>query len=141
MERVRGAENAGVVDHDREACVHLGPDVSSLGEGRRFVAKTLREWDVDEETIEPVMLVANELVANAIVHAHSAPVLSLEGTGTDLMLRVADEAPDLKVERRETPGEDGGRGLVLVEALCDGWGVDASESGKCIWASFADALS
>ena len=40
------------------------------------------------------MLVANELVANAIVHAHSAPVLSLEAAGSDLLLRVADESPN-----------------------------------------------
>ena len=126
---------------DREALVHLGPDVSSLGEGRRFVAKTLREWDVDEETIEPVMLVANELVANAIVHAHSAPVLSLEGAGPDLLLRVADEAPDLPVARRSALGDEGGRGLILVEALSDCWGVDASGSGKCIWATFTGTFA
>ena len=38
------------------------------------------------------MLVANELVANAIVHAQSAPVLSLEESGADLLLRVADDS-------------------------------------------------
>jgi anti-sigma regulatory factor (Ser/Thr protein kinase) len=125
----------------REALVHLDPDVSSLGEGRRFVARTLRSWNVDEETIEPVMLVANELVANAIVHAHSAPVLSLEGAGDDLLLRVADDAGELKVARCAVPADAGGRGLVLVEALSDHWGVDAIESGKCVWAQFAGALT
>jgi serine/threonine-protein kinase RsbW len=121
----------------RAALVHLGPEVSSLGEGRRFVAKTLREWNVDEDTIEPVMLVANELVANAIVHAHSSPVLSLEDAGLDLLLRVADDGPNLPVARRATPGDEGGRGLMLVEALSDRWGVDPSESGKSIWVTFA----
>jgi anti-sigma regulatory factor (Ser/Thr protein kinase) len=125
----------------REALVHLSPDVSSLGEGRRFVAQTLRDWNVDEATIEPVTLVANELVANAIVHAHSSPVLSLEGTGHDLLLRVADDAGELEVARRAAPADDGGRGLVLVEALCDCWGVDAIESGKSVWVRFTDALS
>jgi two-component sensor histidine kinase len=125
----------------REALLHLGPDVSSLGEGRRFVARTLRDWNVDEETIEPVMLVANELVANAIVHAHSSPVLSLEGSGSDLLLRVADDAGDLAVARRAAPSDDGGRGLVLVEALCDRWGVDARGSGKCVWVRFTGALT
>jgi anti-sigma regulatory factor (Ser/Thr protein kinase) len=87
------------------------------------------------------MLVANELIANAIVHAHSAPVLSLVGTGDDLLLRVADEAGTLAVARRATPGDDGGRGLLLVEALCDRWGVDASGSGKTVWVTFAHAFS
>ena len=124
----------------RAALVHLGPEVSSLGEGRRFVAKTLREWNVDEDTIEPVMLVANELVANAIVHAHSSPVLSLEDAGPDLLLRVADEMPNPPIARRAAPGEEGGRGLMLVEALSDCWGVDASESGKSVWVTFAGAF-
>jgi serine/threonine-protein kinase RsbW len=123
-----------------EALVHLGPDVSSLGEGRRFVEKTLREWNVDEETIEPVMLVANELIANAIVHAHSSPVLSLVGAGADLLLRVADEGGSLPVTPRATAGDEGGRGLLLVEALSDRWGVDASGSGKTVWVTFADAF-
>ena len=125
----------------REALVQLGPDASSLGEGRRFVAQTLRAWNVDEETIEPVMLVANELVANAIVHAHSSPVLSLECSGADLLLRVADGAADLTVARRAAPADDGGRGLILVEALCDRWGVDASDSGKTVWVKFTGALA
>lgn len=124
----------------REACVHLDHHVSSLGEGRRFVAKTLREWHVDEETIEPAMLVANELVANAIVHAHSSPVLSLEDSGHDLLLRVADEAGTLTVARRPEPGDDGGRGLVLIEALSDHWGVDAAGAGKSVWVTFTDAF-
>jgi anti-sigma regulatory factor (Ser/Thr protein kinase) len=124
----------------REASVHLGGDVLSLREGRRFVAKTLREWNAGEETIEPVMLVANELVANAIVHAHSAPVLSLEAAGADLLLRVTDDAGSLTVARRATPGDDGGRGLVLVEALSDRWGVDASDSGKSVWVKFRGAF-
>jgi anti-sigma regulatory factor (Ser/Thr protein kinase) len=112
----------------------------SLREGRRFVAKTLREWNVGEATIEPAMLVANELVANAIVHAHSAPILSLEGTGPDLLLRVADDAGSLTVTPCATPGDDGGRGLILVEALCDRWGVDASDSGKSVWVTFHGAF-
>jgi anti-sigma regulatory factor (Ser/Thr protein kinase) len=125
----------------RAASLHLGGEVLSLREGRRFVAKTLGEWNVDEKLIEPAMLVANELVANAIVHAHSAPVLTLEGTGSDLLLRVADDAASLTVAPRALPGDDGGRGLVLVEALSDGWGVDTSDSGKSVWVTFAGALA
>jgi two-component sensor histidine kinase len=87
------------------------------------------------------MLVANELVANAIVHAHSSPVLSLEDSGHDLLLRVADDAGALAVARRPEPGDDGGRGLMLVEALCDRWGVDANGSGKSVWVTFTGAFS
>ena len=124
----------------RTALVHLSSDTASLGEGRRFVAQTLRNWHVDEARIEPVMLVANELVANAIVHAHSAPVLSLEAAGSDLLLRVTDESPNPPVAREATAEQDGGRGLMLVEALSDHWGIDPNTSGKSVWVSFSNAF-
>ena len=124
----------------REARVHLRSDVSSLGEGRRFVAQTLRDWNIDESRIEPVMLVANELVANAIVHARSAPVLSLAETGSDLMLRVADGSQSLPVPRSSAADEIGGRGLQLVDALADRWGIDTNPTGKIVWVAFDDAF-
>jgi anti-sigma regulatory factor (Ser/Thr protein kinase) len=128
------------VEIAREALVQLTPDASSLREGRHFVARTLRDWHVDESHIEPVTLVANELLANAIVHAHSAPVLSLAATGSDLTLRVADESPNVPVPRTSVPDETGGRGLMLVEALADRWGYEPSDSGKVVWVTFAGAF-
>ena len=125
----------------REALVHLASDVASLGEGRRFVARTLRDWNVDESRIEPVLLVANELVANAIVHAQSAPVLSLAESGADLLLRVSDESRALPVPQAPTTDDDGGRGLILVEALSDRWGIDTDAGGKSVWVAFAGAFA
>jgi two-component sensor histidine kinase len=116
------------------------PDASSLREGRRFVAETLQDWQVDEAFIEPVLIVANELVANAIVHARSAPLLSLAETGSDLMVRVADNSPREPVPRAATMNEAGGRGLLMVEALADQWGFDAHASGKVVWVTFKGAF-
>ena len=125
----------------REVSMQLTPDVSSLGTGRRFVARTLREWDIPEARIESVMLVANELVANAIVHAQSAPVLSLEARGADLLVRVEDESPSLPIARQPEVYDEQGRGLMLVEALADRWGCDPTTTGKTIWVAFADAFA
>jgi len=129
------------VESAREARVHLTSDVASLGEGRRFVARTLRDWQVDEDRIEPVQLVANELVANAIVHARSAPVLSLAEADGDIVLRVTDVSPALPV--RQPPSKDaaGGRGLILVETLADRWGIDTAGAGKSVWVAFAGTLA
>jgi anti-sigma regulatory factor (Ser/Thr protein kinase) len=125
----------------REALLQLAADVSSLGEGRRFVAQTLREWEVDEAQIAPITLVANELVANAIVHARSAPVLSLEASGSELMVRVADCSQGLPVAGTVTLDATAGRGLLLVETLGDRWGIDTNESGKVVWVAFDAALA
>jgi anti-sigma regulatory factor (Ser/Thr protein kinase) len=111
-----------------------------LREGRGFVAATLNDWQVDRELTEAVLLAANELVANAIVHARSAPVLSLERDGTDLLLRVEDTSPDPPVRRPATMDASGGRGLIMIEALADRWGFDAHSSGKVVWVRFTDAF-
>jgi hypothetical protein len=76
------------------------------------------------------------LVANAIVHAGSGAVLSLGAEGSDLLLRVADESTRLPVAQTVTSDAAGGRGLLMVEALGDGWGVDANASGKVVWVEF-----
>jgi anti-sigma regulatory factor (Ser/Thr protein kinase) len=121
--------------------VHLKPDVSSLGEGRRFVARTLRDWEVEEARIETVLLVANELVANAIVHAHSAPVLSLAESGDNLLLRVFDESSAVPVPQAPSVDQGSGRGLILVEALSDRWGIDTAAHGKSVWVAFDGAFA
>ena len=100
----------------------------------------MRDWNVDEARIDPAVLVANELVANAIVHAHSAPVLSLAAAGSDLMLRVADASPDLPVARASGSDDLGGRGLIVVDALVDRWGIDTHPGGKTVWVAFESAL-
>jgi two-component sensor histidine kinase len=108
--------------------------------GRRFVAETLQDWQVDEALLEPVLLVTNELVANAIVHAQSAPVLSLAEAGPDLMVKVADSSPTVPVPRAGTPDETGGRGLILVQALADQWGFEPHSYGKVVWVTFEGAF-
>jgi anti-sigma regulatory factor (Ser/Thr protein kinase) len=128
------------VEIAREALVHLAPDASSLREGRQFVAETLEDWRVDEALIEPVLLVTNELVANAIVHAQSAPVLSLAAAGPDLLVKVADTSPAVPAPRPATTDETGGRGLILVEALADQWGFEPHSSGKVVWVTFEGAF-
>jgi anti-sigma regulatory factor (Ser/Thr protein kinase) len=125
----------------REARVHLESDVSCLGEGRRFVARTLRDWDADAARIESVTLVANELVANAIVHAGSAPELLIAQAGTELVLRVADDSCAPPVVRPPTRDVWSGRGLLLVESLSDRWGVDIEPAGKSVWVAFENAFA
>jgi two-component sensor histidine kinase len=125
----------------REARVQLTADVSCLGEGRRFVARTLRDWDADPSRVEEVMLVANELVSNAIVHARSAPLVSLTQAGDELVLRVGDDSRTPPVAQAPSNDESSGRGLLLVEALSDRWGVDVGESGKTVWVAFEGAIS
>ncbi|HYY81861.1 MAG TPA: ATP-binding protein [Actinomycetes bacterium] len=70
------------------------------------------------ERVDQAVLVADELVTNAVVHAHSQLCLLVELRADQLHLAVQDASPHLL--RLATAPEtlaEGGRGLPLVEAL------------------------
>jgi anti-sigma regulatory factor (Ser/Thr protein kinase) len=101
---------------------------------RRFVLETLAGWG-DEASMDCASLLVSELVTNAIVHARSAVELELSRDADADVLRVA--VRDASVRPPRMGGFDlealSGRGLALVEALSDRWGVEADASGKLVW--------
>jgi len=71
-------------------------------------------------------LIVTELVTNAIRHGPGGPVeLALEAGGSGFRGEVRDPGPGIRkhqlMRRRAT--EEGGRGLFLVDALSDSWGL------------------
>jgi two-component sensor histidine kinase len=82
-------------------------------------------------------IVATELASNALRHAHSPAVVTLNRSRRTLVLDVGDDQP-LSVPRvpAERPGGQGGRGLRIVQqlALRTGWYVAGGR--KHVWAQF-----
>lgn len=118
---------------------HLPALNTSVGEARRRVLARLREWDVGEEVRDNAELVVSELFTNAVRHTTSEEVrCELRMTGARLRLEVADTGCARTVPRARRPGVDqeGGRGLMLVEALSLSWGVQAHDGGlgRTVWA-------
>lgn len=118
--------------------VVLSTHPGSVAEARRFSSATLLRWSL-EPIVDDMALVVSELVTNAIVHAHSAPVLRLSRTERGVRVEVEDAgqgAPD-----PQTPSRTGesGRGMYLVDAVATAWGVDTAPEtgtggGKVVWA-------
>jgi anti-anti-sigma regulatory factor len=76
-------------------------------------------------------LVITELVVNAVVHG-AAPVTARAAVlRRYLHLAVADRSPALP--RLVDPGDAGGRGLMIVEALTVAWGATPRPGGKVVW--------
>jgi anti-sigma regulatory factor (Ser/Thr protein kinase) len=102
---------------------------------RRFVAATLHRWGLDAQT-EVAVLLAGELVTNAVVHTPS-PTIGLVVYLADQAIRVEvhDTSPQPPKPDRLAAGDDqGGRGLALVAALASRWGVDTTvHGGKAVW--------
>jgi anti-sigma regulatory factor (Ser/Thr protein kinase) len=84
--------------------------------------------------------VAAELVGNAVRHAAPLPggvvrvAWRLLLTG-GIEIRVTDGgAATPPTERRVGSDSPDGRGLAIVSALADRWGVDRDGLGQCVWA-------
>jgi anti-sigma regulatory factor (Ser/Thr protein kinase) len=90
--------------------------------------------------------VAAELLGNAVRHAAPLPgnVIQLgcrvhvDDTGTVVELRVNDGGSSLVPHARAPePDSPDGRGLAIVAALAQSWGVERSASGQCVWAQLS----
>jgi anti-sigma regulatory factor (Ser/Thr protein kinase) len=103
----------------------LAADPHSVARARKLLARVLDDTGVDGETRSDALLVASELVTNAISHGSRAgDEIGLAYAATpdgQLSIRVRDNARGASVPRALSPDEDstGGRGLKVVEHLAD----------------------
>ncbi|MGW7001602.1 ATP-binding SpoIIE family protein phosphatase [Streptomyces sp. NPDC054933] len=106
----------------------------SVGEGRRFLRRFVREWGC-EELSDIACLLASELMANAVRHACGPLKLRLRQTREELCVEVCDGSPLLPQARSAEKHEESGRGLHLVDSLASAWGTLPSAEGKIVWLS------
>jgi anti-sigma regulatory factor (Ser/Thr protein kinase) len=83
------------------------------------------------EVADAVELMVSELVTNAVIHAGSGVEMTLEELSDGARVEICDNSERLPESR--DPSEAGGRGLLVVEALADRWGVQRFDGGKAIW--------
>jgi anti-sigma regulatory factor (Ser/Thr protein kinase) len=48
-------------------------------------------------------------------------------------VEVVDRGPGVPMTREAPPDAPSGRGLHIVEHICDRWGVHVVGDGKCVW--------
>ncbi|KAF2775737.1 regulatory protein [Streptomyces sp. OM5714] len=101
---------------------------------RRFTRRTLRSWDVPDDTVDGVLLIVSELVTNALVHTDGKVRLDLTLISGRLRVAVADASPRTPVKPTSIGWEaTGGRGILLVEAMSATWGTLPVSGGKQVW--------
>ena len=116
----------------RRAEVTLPADVASASEARRFVTRTLGDWDL-EHLVEDAVLLTSELVTNALLHARTEMRIVLRADAGELRAEVQDGSL-VPVRIRNFSVESGtGRGLRLVGRMADAWGVEPGADGKSVW--------
>jgi anti-sigma regulatory factor (Ser/Thr protein kinase) len=105
---------------------------NSVTDARHFVVAALH--GIDEEISDAAALMASELATNSVRHAATTFRVTVDCTPDRLTVAVEDAGPGTPVVRTPTPEEPTGRGLQIVDALADDWGVTARASGaKAVW--------
>ncbi|WTE73785.1 PAS domain S-box protein [Streptomyces sp. NBC_01615] len=104
----------------------------SVPEGRAFLSKALTSWDC-VTTADDARLLLSEILTNAVQHAEGPIGLHVCRTTTDLTVEISDSSPHLPQPRPAAEDEESGRGLILVRALADNWGVRPTDEGKTTW--------
>jgi anti-sigma regulatory factor (Ser/Thr protein kinase) len=110
------------------------PFPASVGAARRFVRDVLMTRMVEYQVVDTVELLTSEVVTNALVHARSAPELSIEVKRDVVRVEVCDRSAKEPVLMQPGPESASGRGIAIVEQLADGWGVErVPDDGKRVW--------
>ncbi|MEU3460616.1 ATP-binding protein [Streptomyces sp. NPDC006733] len=110
----------------------------NVGRARAELRDALTGWGM-AEVADSAVLVLSELLTNAIDHARVSPGRQIETRYRREDAGVRIEVHDAAEQRPRRAGQgndvERGRGLFIVDALADGWGVsDRDGVGKAVWA-------
>jgi anti-sigma regulatory factor (Ser/Thr protein kinase) len=103
----------------------------NVGRARALARTMLAAWGAPELAANAETVVS-ELVGNAVRHGRGPVSLAVVLTAGALQISVADSGAELPAPRTARPGDTSGRGLRIVEALCDGWQVTRRLTGKTV---------
>ncbi|MFD5909825.1 SpoIIE family protein phosphatase [Streptomyces massasporeus] len=107
------------------------PDPAQVPRARKFAVDQVDAWGLEEAAFV-TELVVSELVTNAIRYGEPPIKLRLI-RDTSLICEVSDASNTAPHLRRARAFDEGGRGLLLVAQLTQGWGTRHTTDGKTIW--------
>ncbi|MGW1751252.1 ATP-binding protein [Streptomyces sp. NPDC002092] len=116
-------------------------DRRNVAVARDLTRITLADWGLTRRC-DDVLLCVSELATNALLHGVPPGRCFRLDLGLDtaeiLRIEVQDSGPG--EIRTDGPGpgleSEHGRGLLLVAALADDWGVRERDPGKAVWCEF-----
>ncbi|WP_327175745.1 ATP-binding protein [Streptomyces sp. NBC_01335] len=112
-------------------------DTRLVGEQRHLVAERLARWGVGSGSSADAVLIVSELLSNAMLYGQSNEIgVSVSSSPRETRIEVDDRTPGTWPARACTTDEDeNGRGLLLVKALSDAWGI--GRNGALVWCTVA----
>ncbi len=146
LERVALASDSGDMDTETDlANPHLPAmssferDLSSPGLAREYVDHVLDQAGITTRR-DDVRLCVSELATNALLHATAPGRVFLVSVHVDprhIRVEVHDSDVSHPAPRHADQYGSGGRGLLIVAALADRWGITGRDTcGKTAWTEF-----
>ena len=123
-----------MAERPRPAQIALPRSPSSVGAARRFIVARTAAWAFPKPVADQLVLIGSELVTNAVLHARTELTLTLELREDRVRISVKDRSQAPPTPRHYRPDALTGRGLGVVAALSDLWGVSTAPDGKVVWA-------
>lgn len=116
--------------------IELPPRPTSAATARKLATAFAERHHLGDDLADSICLVVSELVTNAVLHARTDVVLSLELRPGVMRIGVRDGSLATLAIRNYPAEAVTGRGLGVVEALSRAWGAVADGDGKLVWAEF-----
>ncbi len=110
--------------------MRLRADARAPAEARAFIRGATDTMPITAETREDVVLMASELVTNAVQSGASDISIGLVVNDQELLLIVNDDGAGWPTVSAAEDDEEGGRGLAIVAQLADRWEVVRQAHGK-----------
>ena len=120
----------------------FAPDPPSVWRARRFLREALREHAgaAAADLAETLLMAANELATNAVMHARTEFTVRLVVDAGRVRVEVTDENSRVPQPCLAPEDATSGRGLAIVDGSGLAWGIERHPGGKTVWlqASFSD---
>ncbi|MFQ6147073.1 ATP-binding protein [Streptomyces seoulensis] len=124
---------------DEQSEFRFNRAATSVGKARGFIRAALPVEQLCDR-IDDITLCVSELTTNAIQHGTPAGHIFLVRVIVKeslLRIEVHDAGESRPQLRSPVEDDQSGRGLVLVAALADDWGIEPREGlGKIVWVEF-----
>ena len=122
----------------RAGPIDLPTTAAAPAAARRVIRAQAADWP--EDLLDAVLLLATEVVTNAVRYGKGDITLLVADTGADgareVRVEVTDANPELPAPPPVNggfPGAENGRGLHLLDALTASWGATPRSDGKTVW--------
>jgi anti-sigma regulatory factor (Ser/Thr protein kinase) len=111
------------------------PHAGAIRRARAFAVEAA-SGDGATSFAEKVALITSELASNAVLHARTEFTVRVDSTDRTVRIAVFDHGAEMPVDRGFDESAVTGRGLSIVGALAERWGVEpvVDGAGKWVWA-------